>query len=508
MKIVSLEDQQVIGYSTGLEDYVPIATSALGALPLRKLNEALEGIENLEKVNRVLANAELEDLSDSSIRSIKVATEAISEKLLGRKKEYSCESFKNRSQLTYAIEENKGIIATIWDAIIGFIKGIYNFLFGWIGKSSSANASTSKDISTLARVSAQKPSANSNKVTVTIKAIGTKDDCDKAIEKAMKALEESKKRQADLKGIPGLGVSDKNEETKPIGKANPDEVIRKELELLERVYNDASWFTVLFTDKLNRFLSVRDTNRDIISIKLDDTIYTNRKIIDYLESSIKVMVNKLDKNLDDLMETESFLKDKDNINQVKINNFKFRLNQVNETKEELSELRQYIKNAGLTTDICLRESADYINDTKVRYFDIHEKKSNSVVLRLNFSDIQASIRSLDSIKNYVDNLRVKLSKVEKRFQNFNVNKLIENNTSIDPEIVKEYNSIFTNVKESIMQTSMCLSFIVAIANSGDSYVRALALMIKTINNEKTKKEIQAFENLIAAIKSKRAQLNK
>ena len=59
-----------------------------------------------------------------------------------------------------------------------------------------------------------------------------------------------------------------------------------------------------------------------------------------------------------------------------------------------------------------------------------------------------------------------------------------------------------------MQTSMCLSFIVAIANSGDSYVRALALMIKTINNEKTKKEIQAFENLIAAIKSKRAQLNK
>ena len=55
------------------------------------------------------------------------------------------EGFKDKRSLQIAIEENKGVISTVWDAIINFFKGIYDWIAGFFGKKdSTANANIEK----------------------------------------------------------------------------------------------------------------------------------------------------------------------------------------------------------------------------------------------------------------------------------------------------------------------------------------------------------------------------
>ena len=128
-------------------EFVSIGDSPLGPIGVRALGSAVDGTRDLDRVNSVLEKVDVQDISSSSRLVMETAMESIRSSLLGKslKPTYAMEGFKDKRSLQIAIEENKGVISTVWDAIINFFKGIYDWIAGFFGKKeSTANANIEK----------------------------------------------------------------------------------------------------------------------------------------------------------------------------------------------------------------------------------------------------------------------------------------------------------------------------------------------------------------------------
>ena len=114
-----------------------LAESPLSDLASKSLSNAADDMVSLGRVNEVLEENEdnLDSMPESSQEVMRVAVESIRARLVGKRDSVvSLEAFKSKQQLSYAIEENKGVISRAWDAIVKFFKNIYDWIVGLFSK--------------------------------------------------------------------------------------------------------------------------------------------------------------------------------------------------------------------------------------------------------------------------------------------------------------------------------------------------------------------------------------
>ena len=114
-----------------------LAESPLSDLASKSLSNATDDMVSLGRVNEVLEENEdnLDSMPESSQEVMRVAVESIRARLVGKRDSVvSLETFKSKQQLSYAIEENKGVISRAWDAIVKFFKSIYDWIVGLFSK--------------------------------------------------------------------------------------------------------------------------------------------------------------------------------------------------------------------------------------------------------------------------------------------------------------------------------------------------------------------------------------
>lgn len=112
-----------------------INDSPFSPMASRAFATATDGAESLERMNTALTDVEIDDIPESSRLVMETAMESIRSKLLGhRARNVSVEGFKDINSLKVAIEENKGIIQRVWDAIVKFFKGIGDWIGGFFKK--------------------------------------------------------------------------------------------------------------------------------------------------------------------------------------------------------------------------------------------------------------------------------------------------------------------------------------------------------------------------------------
>lgn len=114
-----------------------LAESPLSDLASKSLSNATDDMVSLGRVNEVLEENEdnLDSMPESSQEVMRVAVESIRARLVGKRDSVvSLEAFKSKQQLSYAIEENKGVISRAWDAIVKFFKNIYDWIVGLFSK--------------------------------------------------------------------------------------------------------------------------------------------------------------------------------------------------------------------------------------------------------------------------------------------------------------------------------------------------------------------------------------
>ena len=93
---------------------------------LKDYTTAINVSGSLSKMNTILEKSDMEGIPTTSLETMRVSLESIRNRLIVSKKvkTLSLESITNTSQLKIAIEENKGLLKTVWDAIVNFFKSI------------------------------------------------------------------------------------------------------------------------------------------------------------------------------------------------------------------------------------------------------------------------------------------------------------------------------------------------------------------------------------------------
>lgn len=491
-------------------EYESLADSPLSPLAGRAFNNAVDDTDALSRMNDVLENSDVEDIPESSRQVIQASMESIRARLLGSVQHHkvAVEGFSNQRQLRVAIEQNKGIIASVWDAIVKFFKSIYDWVAGFFGKTKQTSSTNAANINLVKSVSVSKPTDTSNLVRLTIKTNGTKEDHDKAVEITLKAIKDAKAKEEKLKSIPAI-TSVKEEKETEISKEDHNANIKKQISIITDLYENAEWYTSLETSRLNKYLNITHSNEPIITIEIDEMISGIYRSTDYFYTTAATNIKKLHESLDNLITATSSITNDRHESKVKITTLNSWLVNINNLNGHMDDLVNYTKTANNKSSIGYRLD-DAVTDTKVRIFEFREKKSKSSTVKINFNDIEKIIRDLNDLKDIVEKLQYKLPKVIKAFEEIKLEDFKGATPADDPKDpdINSYDiKNLQNLAKDISTTvSKYLSTFIRIINQGDGLVNNLALIIRSINKEKTTAEIKAFEKILVSIKAKEAEL--
>jgi hypothetical protein len=115
---------------------------------LKDYTTAINVSGSLSKMNTILEKSDMEGIPTTSLETMRVSLESIRNRLIVSKKvkTLSLESITNTSQLKIAIEENKGLLKTVWDAIVNFFKSIYDWIAGFFGKKKNQSSEAKSKI--------------------------------------------------------------------------------------------------------------------------------------------------------------------------------------------------------------------------------------------------------------------------------------------------------------------------------------------------------------------------
>lgn len=138
-------DLELAGDGSPAED-VSVADGPLSPVADRAFNNAVDDASTLERMNEVIEDTDPESIPESSRLVMETAMEAIRNRLIGStsKNVVSLESFKDRNSISIAIEENKNIVSRVWDAIVKFFKGIYEWIVNFFSSKKTSEQAIEK----------------------------------------------------------------------------------------------------------------------------------------------------------------------------------------------------------------------------------------------------------------------------------------------------------------------------------------------------------------------------
>lgn len=283
---VALEAQeQDLEYQAGIDqeqyddDADNIAESPFSPVASRAFTTAVDDSDSLGRMNDVLEDVEVDDIPESSRLVMETAMEAIRSRLVGTpvKAVPALEGFKNGRNLKVAIEENKNLLSRVWDAIVKFFKGIYEWVTGFFKKKQDETKVVEQKI---------------EKVKVVSKVLATysPEEAKKADDEFMKKLEElgetvkSLGMEAKLKDGTLISAIKNSSETGNVAKEDGDVDYNKLAMALKGILLGTEPI-ILVTDKYNQLLGSSN-----VSIKSNWT-----SELEKLSSNIHSSLSSLDK---------------------------------------------------------------------------------------------------------------------------------------------------------------------------------------------------------------------
>ena len=495
-------------------EYESVADSHLSPAASRAFNNAIDDSESLSRMNDVLENSDLEDIPESSRAVIQTSMESIRARLLGgtQQRGVAVEGFNNRRQLNVAIEENKGIIASVWDAIINFFKGIYNFIAGFFGKSSKNNSNLSSSVYTLKQVASAKVE-EPKKIAKKVETAKT--------ERELNALEIFCQQQ--LQDINKQGSKLDSLNLEPIHVVKDDEVIKGdskdekientskidlleiELKSYENSFENSHWFVILETSNFNKFLTDQTKSEELIKIDLDKEINSASRAITRLsilfDKSLKnifTLLESLDKQLGEQTKDDSDLGDKlRSLDEITITR-----NSSYDIKRDIREEIRYLAENKLYFQF-----GEKLTDDRKHLFQIIERKNTKSLVTTNFSDLETAISDIQKLNKILSNVNPLIEKVQSSIEKLKVEDFTDKdgnkNSYLTDRILKSYKEKFTGLTIYFNST---VREMVKIISEGNDLLKAYSRIIAQVAKQKNKTAKAAFSSVEDFISEKRKEL--
>ena len=497
-------------------EYESVADSHLSPAAGRAFNNAIDDSESLSRMNDVLENSDIEDIPESSRVVIQTSMESIRARLLGgtQQRGVAVEGFSNSRQLQVAIEKNKGIIASVWDAIINFFKGIYNFIAGFFGKSSKNNSNLSSDVSTLKQVASAKveePSKTAKKA----ETAKTERELDALEIFCQQQLQDINKQgsKLDSLNLEPIHVVKKDEETKDtprdayLRNLAKIDIVKIELKSYEKSFNDAQWYEVLETSNFNNLLNPSVASEKIVKINLDEEIYSTNKAISYLSDmfskNLKEIFTRLevaDKYLD-----QKTIEDKNVVGKI---NSLSNLGSNNKSLLEFSDALTYVQNSLSKNNLSFR-FGEKVTDSEKRLFEITEHKKNSSLVTVNFSNLQKAISEIQELNKTLSDVKPLIERVQSKVEKLKIEDFGDKAEGDNPHILsKDLSSYKLSLTETVKNFNKVVIEIVKVVSQGNNLLKAYSRIIKQLAKEKNKVGEAAFLSIGNLIKEKRKELEK
>ena len=472
-----------------------------------KVNQAINDSERLERVNEILSNDDIEGMPESSRMVMETAMESIRESLIGRgsRSNVSLEGFKDKASLQLAIEENKSIIGSVWDAIVKFFSSIFEFIGKFFGISKKKTESNSSNVSSIKRVATYQP-LKIEKSKAEIEFAKTQKDFDRIGQDLTKREEELKKKEAELAAIPVKSVKVKEDEssTLPVELETPkdkDAAIRKLeflIQELDKAISDTKWYAILETSEFNKLLNPKFVKDEIISVKLDDEIKILYQLTDYFHGKLKHELEIINKNLDRL---DSRLDLDTTNNAAAAISKKMAMSDIGDNNERLNGIQtaiKYIVDSSDKTVFGYRfEKAEH--DSQVHLYEIHERKNRSILVDINYKDLEGITNDLIKLSDMLHNFKIKIPSIQKKIEALKP----EDSSISEADIANSQNAL----RQLLKTINENISTIVKVIDQGNNNVRIFSMIIKQVLKEKTDKEVKAFKALKELYEVKRKELN-
>lgn len=471
-------------YRELLSEEIELQTnSPFSPVASRAFSNAINNSVALEKVNEVLLNTDnIDDIPESSRRVMETAMEGIRCSLLGTKSKesYGLESFKDVSALNIAIEENKGVLARVWEAIVKFFKSIFSFIGRLFGLSSEKSKNNIKNTETI-KVLVNNKKQNTDELL---------DQMEKASDGWEKRKEEILKTSNNISAvnIPDVKIDesasrnildllDKTSEAKK-DVTDSLNILREVRKILRK-----NPLVKMTTSKYNSYFNSSFISNNTITVSLDDDISSLDKYFEGIQPhfiKIKNLIIKHLKNFTDFMvklDKQTAESDLDKVYNE--------LNSLSELKDkELEEAYNGVESFYSDID---KNCKFYLGFLKYGNFDGDEQLNIFVVENKNKNDLCSFDRksllgvskNIQKNNELVKSLTDELQKYEKNIES-TIDNIVKDYSSYD----ELYRDIVSNIRNLIDDYKDLTERMVNPMNRGQKIVDLLNRIIMGISKDK------------------------
>ena len=518
---LGLEDQEQdleLEHDSRDIEYESVAGSHLSPVASRAFNNAIDDSESLSRMNDVLENSDLEDIPESSRVVIQTSMESIRARLLGgiEHPSVAVEGFSNQRELKVAIEKNKSILSSVWTAIKNFFIGIYNWIAQLLGKKKATDQAIEKDIATMIssnnRIKKLNGDINDTNLEQAFKDIEVEDRV-KENEKNLEKIEEKEKAVNDLeKQTASIAtfqvVEDKVEE--PVIVGHTKEQLQTIIARLNAKYKQNKWDILIETSDLNKvlnFKSVKKNELGLIVIDLPRVISNVNKNFQTLNNVIKNSVkDELDK-IDQWKKAFEVFRDAKNDENKRLSAFKNTKLLRESTGIDSTSLRDKITTMfdGGGIFKCMDDNLEApTNSQKILVLELKSYPTSETL-----NNISIALKEIKESKSRVKDLNDGIKQINTLLDKITIDDFYSEEAGEEGSkyYSKQDNEERLSLIKSLMKElqSSC-SHLVSYINYGDTIVKHLVKLKRTIDKKKSKHELKSFEALKQMIVLRKQEL--